>query len=355
MKICILTPTLVPNDAIGNDVRHHCQLLSNYYQASIYAPNYKKDSFEKFIINRKELNNILEDYRNIIIYHHGVLWEEGLEIIRDAKCQVYIKYHNITTPKFFEPYNNFYTHMCQEGIIQTKKIIETYNVKKYICDSNFNAKDLIELGITQDNIEIVAPFHKLEDFNNTPPHIELVNELLDGKINLLFVGRFAPNKGHRHLIEIVNKYIEIFGDNIRLNIVGGLDEGLSGYIDEIKALIIKYNLDKYINILDKISFSKIHTYFNYSHFFILMSEHEGFCVPILEAQMHDLPIIAYDTTAISETLGQEQLIFKKLDYEELATAINILHNYPEYRNYIIEKGQENLLKYEKNSNCYTKI
>ncbi len=345
MKICIVTPTLTHHDAIGNDVRHQCAILSKIYDTSIYAENYIEDDFKSFMIKKKELFSLVEIKDNIIIYHHAVLWHEGQDLLESAKCKIYLKYHNITRPSFFKPYNEFYTSMCDLGRQQTEKIIKLNKVTKFLSDSKFNAQDLLELGVNSNEIDIVAPFHKLDDFKNVNTNVKLANELLDGRVNILFVGRFVPNKGHKHLVKIIAKYINMYDRNIQLNIVGGLDEGLSLYISEIKHMISSYDLNDIIHIKNKISFEELHTYFNYSHIFLLMSEHEGFCVPILEAQMHNLPIIAINTTAISETIGEEQLVFTEINYSEFAASIHVLLNNNTYRNYLVEHGQKNLSRF----------
>jgi glycosyltransferase involved in cell wall biosynthesis len=44
-----------------------------------------------------------------------------------------------------------------------------------------------------------------------------------------------------------------------------------------------------------------------------MSEHEGFCVPMVEAMWFDVPILAYKSAATPETLGEASLLFTKKD------------------------------------------
>jgi glycosyltransferase involved in cell wall biosynthesis len=77
-----------------------------------------------------------------------------------------------------------------------------------------------------------------------------------------------------------------------------------------------------------------------------MSEHEGFCVPILEAQYHNIPIIALDRAAVKETLGIEQLIYEKVDYGIFSSAIYTLITDIEIHTYLAKQGYNNFLKYE---------
>ena len=345
-NIALLVSTFIANDAIGNDVTHQYNLLKKTCKVDIYAQNsLVKDEALKFI-NKEELFDFIEDKNNIIIYHHGVFWPEGQEILKAAKCRIFLKYHNITSPCFFQLYNNDYMQMCKNGIAQTAEIVNLEKVEKYICDSLYNSQDFLALGVPKTKIKIAAPFHNLNDFKKTKHDMTLANQIKsNGKINILFIGRFAPNKGHRHLVQTIMHYTRIYDREISLDIIGGLDDKLSDYTDEIKTLINYYKLNDCITIHNKLSFDKLCTYLNYSDIFLLLSEHEGFCVPILEAQMHDMPIIAYNSTAVGETLGEEQLIFDTLDYHTFAVAIHLLSQNQAYKNYLIDKGRKNFENY----------
>ena len=75
-----------------------------------------------------------------------------------------------------------------------------------------------------------------------------------------------------------------------------------------------------IKFHQKVDLKTLHTLYKYSTVFLLLSEHEGFCVPILEAQYHNLPIVAWDQCAVGETLGSGQLLFQDCDYDSFAIA-----------------------------------
>ena len=79
---------------------------------------------------------------------------------------------------------------------------------------------------------------------------------------------------------------------------------------------------------------------------MLLSEHEGFCVPIMEAQYFQLPIIAWNQCAVGETLGNGQLLFDKCNYDTFAIAINRLVTDIKLKNKLIQSGLENLKQYD---------
>ena len=75
-----------------------------------------------------------------------------------------------------------------------------------------------------------------------------------------------------------------------------------------------------------------------------MSEHEGFCVPLVEAMYFGIPIIAFDSTAVGETLGGSGLLLKDKDSKAVAEAIDLIMTDDELRQKLIA-GEKERLKY----------
>jgi len=340
----IATPSLIPHDAVGNDVRgQHKALLDSGVEACIFCESFKEDFYSRpYLIEREELQRHLKDPSVTLIYHHSIYWELGLNFLKQARCRIFVKYHNITPPEFFAPYNSYYAHICYLGRLQTKEIVSLHNIK-FFADSQYNAEELISLGAKK--VFILPPFHNLDDFDRQTLHLPLAEKLNDGRFHVLFVGRFVPNKGHRHLIEVLRRYIAFYDSNVVFHIVGFLDPGLKSYHDEIFHLLSLTKLQNYFLIHGKVSFTELYTFYSCSHVFLLLSDHEGFCVPILEAQKLYLPIVAHSASAIPETLGENQLIFLPGDYVKLACALGVLKKNPSYRLYLAQEGQKNLARF----------
>ena len=351
MKICVVVGALLENDAIGNDVAHQLSVLPDHIPAFVYAEQVSRGGVEKYRIDWPALFDKIDDPENILIYHHCGFWGFGQTILEKAKCRIFIKYHNITPPGFFKPYTRFFRRyashesFCKKGLEQTKAILKLDKVETFLCASHFNAADFLNHGIDKSKIKIVPPFHKLDDFEDVKTDPELYQELDDGKIKILFVGRLVPNKGHKHMIRVIASYVAMFGPNIRFIIVGGIDPALRSYLNELKRLVKKHQLQKIVSIKGTVTFEKLHTYYKACHFFLLMSEHEGFCLPILEAQFHSLPIIAMNTSVVPETLGENQMLINGPDYQQFAAAIHVLHNRADFRDYIIRNGKQNVQRF----------
>ncbi len=345
MNIFILTQALKTGDAVGNDIiQEHKALSSAGHVIKLYAEGFD-DYFLPFMVKKEKLYQSIKKEDAIILYHHSTFWKEGEEIINRAKCKIFLRYHNVTTESFFKSYSDFFSNIVRQGREQTRQFILSGKISKYIADSEFNAFDLIENGVSRDKIEILAPFHLIDDFKKTKVNLHLLEELLDGRVNILSVGRMVPNKGHSHIIKIIDHYVRHYGDHIRLLIIGDTDANFQKYYYELEDLVYRHNLEKFINFRGKVSFTDLHTYYTGSHVMLVMSEHEGFCLPILEAQYHRLPVIALDRCAVKSTLGKEQLSVKEADYNFFAAAINIIANDNDIRNYLSDYGFKNYLNY----------
>lgn len=352
MKICICVNTLLEHDAIGNDVVHQWAVLKRENRdVAIYTEESNRPEMAGALMDARAVDAFITKPDNLLIYHHAGHWGRGHKLMEDAACRVFVKHHNITPPQFFAPYTPFYRwhanyeRFCKNGIKQTREIVGLGKVERFLCDSRFNARDFSDMGVDDDRIDIVPPFHRLDDFEQTETNPELAGKLDDGKLNLLFVGRMVPNKGHRHLIMVAAQYAAMYGRRLRLTMIGKIDPGLAAYHEDLTRLIHKYRLQDIVDIKGAVYFKDLHTYYSASHVFLLMSLHEGFCLPVLEAQHHRLPIVALAAGAVPETLGPNQLVLDTPDHKKFAAAVHILHREPAFNEYLAEQGVLNLTRF----------
>lgn len=344
MRVVIAYQTVVDGDAVGHDVIEELKTLKEEgVDAYVYAENY--DSVTRSFISEDSID-LTNEKDTILIYHHAVYWERGTELLKNAVCKKVIKYHNITPEHFFLPYSLDIFKMCLQGRRQNREI-GSINIDMILSDSGFSSKDFIGLGFPEDKIRVLAPFNKIYDIENIKDDTATRNKLSDGKINVFFIGRLSPNKGHKGIIYTAYYYKLLFGNNIRFIIAGGMDSKLDKYYKELQELIYQLGINDIVEFAGRVSFSELKSYYRGSHIFLLLSEHEGFCIPILESQYFKLPIIAYGTSAVKETIGESQLTYDVLDYETISSAIYTLSGNIEMKNYLTGKGYENFLKYEK--------
>jgi glycosyltransferase involved in cell wall biosynthesis len=337
MKIVIMHQTVVSHDAIGNDIEAMFSILSKNHECVVFT-EYQLNK-RLCYISEAELEPVLSDENCLIIYHHSTNWEIGENILRKAKGKIIIRYHNITPPEFFQPYSSLYYQQCKNGREQTVKFAQEFSKAFWLSDSVFNSKDIPDVEV--ERIGVCAPFNKIENWAVGAPDESILEKLLFGNdVNLLFVGRVAPNKGHLFLLDVLYKYCLNYDTNITLRIIGKADCSLAEYNKKITDKIKALKLNGYVQFIGEINDATLTSYYLGSDFFLCASEHEGFCVPILEAQYFQLPIIARASSAVPETIGNNQVVLGE-DVAEYSAAIRLLNKNEKAKQFLRDNGNEN--------------
>ncbi|MCR4649502.1 MAG: glycosyltransferase [Lachnospiraceae bacterium] len=345
--------TVTNHDAIGNDIEIIHRILSAKHDSYVYADN----QFNKKVnyIEKEELESLIAKKDTVILYHHSGYWKEGYDILKKAKCRIIFRYHNITPPEFFEKYNEGYFNVCMEGRKQTEILCKEFPDAYWFCDSVYNSKDIV--GVSEDRISICAPFNKMEEWGRAVPDEDILEALVESREkNILFVGRVVPNKGHLMLLDIIRTYISYYGPEIKLRVIGKFIEEIEGYNDIVRQKIAEYGIEDNIEFIGEINDSTLMSYYLGSDVMLVCSEHEGFCVPVVEAQFFGLPVVALSKCAVPETIGKNQVLLDS-DVYRYAAAIKVITENEKYANCLEQNGIKNYkdrFSFEKISECFTK-
>ena len=146
-----------------------------------------------------------------------------------------------------------------------------------------------------------------------------MNNLQDHVTNLLFVGRTAPNKCQHDLIKGFHEYLKM--DPVARLILVGHMESNDPYCEYLRDTIRKYGLDNHVVLTGNVSESDLQAYYQTAHLIWSMSEHEGFCVPLIEAMWFDVPVLAFKSTAVPETLKEAGILFTVKDNMAAVAAL----------------------------------
>ena len=238
----------------------------------------------------------------IIIYHHSQYWELGEELIHHSACPIVFKHHNITPARFFKPYFEHYYNVCAQGREQTK-VFAADKRHAWLSDSHFSKQEMAEAGVDADRIRVVPPFNRVSQLLQLQSEANYNSDIIE----LLFVGRISPNKGHLHLLRMACVLMSEFGRPIKLRIVGALDPALNSYYDHMVRHINDLGLGDHAEILPHCGDNELIEFYRRSHLYVCLSEHEGFNVPIIEAQAVGLPVLGAGAGATGETAGPGQL------------------------------------------------
>ncbi len=344
-KVLIAYNNISPHDAVGYDAIEEARLL----QAAGWEVCLCADSVHPELrsLTRTDVRAVAADKAALLIYHHAVFWERGLHLLESAKCKRVLRYHNITPAHFFSRYSADAYKNSFLARDQNRRMA-AMGLERVICDSNYNAREFAGYGVREDHLRVAAPFNRIEQLQRVRPSQRIVDQLRNDTVKVLFVGRVSPNKGHTDILHTAQAYKVLFGDNVHFIIAGGMDSALAGYYRDLRQLADRLRVSDLIEYVGQVPDEELAAYFAGSDVFLLLSEHEGFCLPILEAQAFGLPLLARDCAAIGETAGANQLVYEReIGFEILAGAIKTLHERKEMSLYLSAQGRINLERFSR--------
>jgi glycosyltransferase involved in cell wall biosynthesis len=318
--VAICTPEISYGDAVSNDVLGIFNALDKKnLKVGIFAENiFILDDIVKEI---DFIGNFIRDSEDVIIYHLSTGWFKGLDVLTKLDCRKIIKYHNITPPDYFYGFSSDHIETCKGGIEQLN-VVANLNLELYLNDSRFNMIDMISRGAKASKCFVVPPFNNIERLKSLKPDFNILNKYNDKKVNILSVGRVAPNKGFSELIDAFALYNKYFNKESRLIIVGDRHPRLSAYINFLNDKVRSLNLEDYILFTGKVNDEQLKSYFLISNIFALTSYHEGFCLPLVEAMSMKIPVIAYGSAAVADTVDNGGIVWEDLDINLIAMTIN---------------------------------
>jgi len=231
-----------------------------------------------------------------------------------------LQYHNVTPARYFSAYDPALFRLASLGREELRTLVGHVDVA--LGDSNYNRQELEAMGfgrtgvfpIAVDTARVTRQVHR--------PALESI--LDDGLVNFLFVGRVAPNKkieDHILLAELYKRNIDAY---YRFIFVGRYDV-VPRYYSMIRALMTELRLlnDRFI-FTGAIPDEELAIYYRHAAVYISLSEHEGFCVPLVEAMAAGVPVLAYSAAAVPDTLGGAGVQFAPKDLEYASELLGAL-------------------------------
>jgi L-malate glycosyltransferase len=322
-RIALLTPLLTNADAISNDLYGmQAVLKAQGHDARLFANESKAGGVESQPAAR--IKNFLKNPDDLLIYHYSMGWNLGLDLLQELDCRTVVKYHNITPPEFFADFSLDYENVCRHGREQIKDIAQA-GCDLYLADSEYNSSELLQEGVEQSKCSVVAPFHHIERLERLAPDAEVLDSYVNDHVNILMVGRVAPNKGHVALLKTLAVYRREYNPDARLLIIGKEDEPLESYSHYLRQMVTRLDLGGSVIFTGCVSDEQLKAYYLAADFFLLTSEHEGFCVPLVEAMAMKVPIIACASSAIPSTVGAAGLVWQERNPYLLAASIDYLN------------------------------
>lgn len=300
-------------DGIGNDIRGFQNIFKSIgIESSIIARiNNSKDKFDVYPIAK--VPKFFSD--DVHFLHYGGVGYP-IEFFVESIGKKVLRFHNMTPIYFFKKYLSediFKTFEQNE----TRSLLELYSLHKSIdhvlCDSIFNEQDYIKIVRNKKKINsIVFPVIR---------HYPQSNREISGGFRIGFIGRWVPNKKLEDLLFTLY-FLRKINSKYRLILIGKRNPIFSLYTNHIFNLMNELELKESIEICEDLNQFEMEQKLASLDLYLSMSEHEGFGIPILEAMATNVPVLAYSSSAVIETVRDAGLLFTKKDFPLIAELIH---------------------------------
>jgi L-malate glycosyltransferase len=302
-------------DAIGNHVLGIQRVLA--------AAGFDSEIIVETADPRLEARTL--DYRDALteldpgdlLLHHFSIGSRASRTAFALPNPMALVYHNITPPEYFAGVHPWLARQCFHG---RRELLPYRNrVEIALGVSEFNRRELAELGFEPTGILPVVPgFSHLDG----PPDPRVFDAYDDDRTNVLFVGRVIPNKRPDQIIKAFHAYQRLCDPDARLLLAGSYAQ-FENYLAQLHALVARLGT-RHVHILGQVSNEELTALYDVADLFLCASEHEGFCVPLIEAFYKRVPVLAYASTAVPDTLDGGGVLFRSRDPIDIAALMEAL-------------------------------
>ncbi len=336
MRIDQLVPAYHRGDAIGDEATH----LKRFFRSQGFESAIYRLSCDRELENESEdFAGFPEPLASDVTIFHFALPSPLTPAFRRLRSKKVIIYHNVTSPEFFAGFSEEMVRIAGLGREELRSLAGVVDIA--LADSAFNVSELTGFGFRESQ---VFPLY-VDWAKYKRPMNAFVHRLFrDGRTNILFVGRVAPNKKIEDLIKVTFYYKKFISPLVRLIIVGKTST-LPTYYHALVKLA-----DDFLLAPEEICFTghlpdeEMFAVYRAADVFLSLSEHEGFCLPLVESMIFDLPIIAYDSTAVPDTLDGAGILVRDKRAERVAELLDIATHDQNLRENIIHGQKERLEK-----------
>ena len=325
MKVIQLSDGYRPGDGVSNVVASVDEIL-------------KRNGIETIIIPRQLLKGDVESELfktdDIAICNMGTILDPE---IKKIPCRKILFFHNITTPSLVEDADGETGILLDAGYYQLRRWKDEFEY--VITSSEYSKQVLVEAGYEKSRI-FVLPISVRFDHLKLTPDEDVMRKNKDNT-SIVFMGRVYPNKKHEDVIRAFSVYKKKYNESARLNLVGSMPN--KSYVSSLLEYAKELGVAEDVLFTGHVSMREYVAYYRSADLFLCMSEHEGFCIPLVEAMYFGVPVLAYGSTAIPGTLGGAGVLFDKKDYEYVADMMDQIISDDIYRKKILD-GQSRRLR-----------
>jgi glycosyltransferase involved in cell wall biosynthesis len=307
--------TLGYGDAIGNEVLAVQRILrASGYRSEIFIETAERQ-VEDLARNYLDLTDVSSP--DGLLIHHFSLGSRASRLAYALPDRMMLVYHNITPPEFMVDGHPQLARLCFMGRRELAAFAPRCELA--VGASEFNRRDLERLGFGETGVLPVVPDLSRLDGPRDP----MVGRLLDDEwTNILFVGRIIPNKKVEDLIRFYAAYHREFDRRSRLLLVGST-AGFEWYLGALHELVRRLKLE-HVHFAGQVSDAALAAYYDVADVYLCASEHEGFCVPLVEAFHARVPVAAFAAAAVPATMDGAGVLYTSKDPVHVAALLDAL-------------------------------
>lgn len=269
-----------------------------------------------------------------VLFHYSIGSPLGELLLSTPNIIRALVYHNLTPVHWFSSYNPRVASDLVAGRDELPGLLQKMDI--VLADSEFNRDELLEMGCPSAS---VLPLLLDEEKWSVAANAGIENVLrAHGGVNLLHVGRIAPNKCIEDILKTFYFYHHKINKKSRLWLVGGeIDTEL--YAFELRRLLVELRLKEVVHFVGSVADSELRAFYEGADCYLCMSEHEGFCVPLLEAMYFGVPVLAFAAGAVAKTLAGGGILLNHKAPAETAELIDMVLTDATARDRLVRAGK----------------
>jgi glycosyltransferase involved in cell wall biosynthesis len=318
--------TLGYGDAIGHEVLG--------IQRVLRAAGYESEIFVETADRR--LEELTTDFRDMVgaiapedvLIHHFSIGSRASRTAYALPGRMALVYHNITPPEYFVGVHKDLVKLCFRGRRELTAYL--HRCELALGDSEYNRQELQTLGFNPTGVLPVVP-----DFSHldVEPNTMTADRFDDGWTNVMFVGRVIPNKKFENVIRAFHAYRTRHNPRSRLLLVGAYS-GFEKYLAMLHHIVATLDTPD-VHFLGHVSNEELTALYDVADLFLCASEHEGFCVPLIEAFYKRIPVLAYAATAVPATMDGGGVLYDTNDPVQIARIMDAVLDAPDVEDAVV--------------------
>ncbi len=329
-----IVPSLTPGDAVGG---HTLGVRDVLRGAGLRSDIFSDDVHPELRDEARPLDALPPPGTpGLALLYHCSIGNEVVDRLLRRPEPLIVDYHNLTPVAQLLRWAPDMAHLAGWGRSQLQDLASRAVLG--IGDSAYNCEELVAAGFTEVAVvpillDVAALAHPVAASPSA------------GGARWLFVGRIVPNKAQHDIVLALAWYRAVHDPDARLHLVGR--DAAPAYTRALRELVDELGLGDAVQVSGGLDDAQLAEAYASADVFVCLSDHEGFCIPVLEAMANRLPVVAYASSALPETVGSGGLLLPAKDPAVVARAVHRLRTDDALRAALVERGTERAAAFDR--------